>query len=207
MGITTATLERWLRQGLLVDAGHHDQRFDATRLRRWARRRGIVIREGTPLRVETPTDLVAEAIERGGVDTLPDAVDARAAIGHAVEGMDLPAEARRVILEETLERERLASTGLGRGVALPHPRQARPELVDAARVRVLYLDPAVDWAALDGEPVHTALLLLSPSTPVHLQMLARIAYALRDAGLGAWLSERPSREDLVARLRGVRRRS
>ncbi|MCB9916060.1 MAG: PTS sugar transporter subunit IIA [Planctomycetes bacterium] len=102
-----------------------------------------------------------------------------------------------------LERERLAATALGHGVAIPHPRQPRPDVVEAARLSVVFLDPPVDWAAIDRLPVHTAFLVLSPSTAVHLQLLSRIAYALREPGFDEFLLERPSKSELAQHLRAI----
>jgi PTS system nitrogen regulatory IIA component len=71
-------------------------------------------------------------------------------------------------------------------------------------VSVVFPDAPLDWAALDGEPVHTVFLLLSPSAPVHLQILARMAHSQRWPELPSLLRERPSQARLVERLRALR---
>ena len=98
----------------------------------------------------------------------------------------------------------MASTGLGEGFALPHPRTPPSELVEAPVVVVVFPDEMVDWAALDGELVHTVFLLVSPSAAVHVQVLARVAHSLRLPQFVSFLHERPSQAELVARLRSMR---
>jgi PTS system nitrogen regulatory IIA component len=71
-------------------------------------------------------------------------------------------------------------------------------------VSVVFPDVPLDWVALDGEPVHTVFLLLSPSAAVHLQILSRVAHSLRSPDLPRFLRERPSQARLVERLRALR---
>lgn len=78
------------------------------------------------------------------------------------------------IFERLLERERLGSTGLGHGVALPHART--PE-VESATGAFIQLKSAVDFDAIDDRPVDLAFALLVPqeATEEHLQLLAKLA--------------------------------
>lgn len=204
--ISRATLDRWIRQGLLADAGLRGAQFDRAVLESWARRRGMQTRCAADERPQTPESLLADSLERGAVCQVVGASDSKSAIVAGIEALaDLSESAKAQLTEATLERERLAATALGHGVAIPHPRQPQSDVIHAARVCAVYLDPPVDWAAIDGQPVHTALLVLSPSTPVHLQLLSRIAFALRTPGFDELLLERPSLAELVKHLRGVQR--
>ncbi len=84
-----------------------------------------------------------------------------------------------LVLERVREREALGATGFGMGTAIPHARLPRLAGVVAVVAR---LAEAVDYGALDGEPVDVAVLLLSPegAGADHLKALARISRALRD---------------------------
>lgn len=78
-----------------------------------------------------------------------------------------------------LMRERLGSTGVGRGVALPN---ARSLLITRPAVLVGRSRRGVEWGAEGGEPVHLVLLVLSPaerSAAGHAAALARVAGAVR----------------------------
>jgi PTS system nitrogen regulatory IIA component len=94
----------------------------------------------------------------------------------AAEETGVPAT---MIVERVREREALGSTGFGLGAAIPHARIAGLSAVTAVVAR---LAQAVDYGALDREPVDVAVLLLSPegAGADHLKALARISRALRD---------------------------
>lgn len=78
-----------------------------------------------------------------------------------------------------LERERLGSTGIGGGIAIPHGKLKSLEslLMGFGRSR-----KGVDFEAMDGKPAHLFFLLLAPedSTGAHLKMLARISRLLKN---------------------------
>ena len=78
------------------------------------------------------------------------------------------------IFDSLVSREKLGSTGLGKGVALPHGRMA---LLDKPVCAFLKLDNPVDFDAADGQPVDLVFALLVPedSTEEHLQVLSMIA--------------------------------
>lgn len=84
------------------------------------------------------------------------------------------------IFARLVERERLGSTGLAAGVALPHARL--PGLTQS-RATFIRLRQAVDFDSLDGQPVDLVFALLVPeeATDEHLQLLASLARVLRDA--------------------------
>jgi PTS system nitrogen regulatory IIA component len=94
--------------------------------------------------------------------------------------------AAREIFEALLQRERLGSTGVGSGVAIPHGKLARAGRIFGVFMR---LGRPIDWEALDAEPVDLIFLLIAPETAGadHLKALARIARAVRDPALAAKL--------------------
>jgi PTS system nitrogen regulatory IIA component len=87
---------------------------------------------------------------------------------------DHPRLSTENVFERLLERERLGSTGLGHGVALPHARIKEVSQVIGAFVQTTR---GVDYDAADGEPVDLAFALLVPETATeeHLQLLAYLA--------------------------------
>lgn len=81
-------------------------------------------------------------------------------------------DARR-LLEELLERERLGSTGIGEGVAIPHCRMKCSGIIAA----LIVLSTPVDYDAIDGQPVDILFTLLVPpeETSAHLDVLAGVS--------------------------------
>jgi PTS system nitrogen regulatory IIA component len=95
----------------------------------------------------------------------------------AAAALNVPSD---VIAAEILKRERLGSTGVGDGIAIPH---ARVPGVQNPFGMLARLKPAIDFEAVDGQPVDLVFLLLAPpSSPTgQLNVLACVARRLRDA--------------------------
>jgi PTS system nitrogen regulatory IIA component len=96
----------------------------------------------------------------------------------------------RDIFETILQREKLGSTGVGNGIAIPHGKLAGVKGITGVFAR---LETPVDFEALDDQPVDLVFLLLAPegAGADHLKALSRIARVLRDT-------------DTVNKIRGTR---
>jgi nitrogen PTS system EIIA component len=92
----------------------------------------------------------------------------------------------REIFDAILQRERLGSTGVGDGVAIPHGKLANCPRIFACFAR---LERPIDFEALDGLPVDLIFLLVAPETAGadHLKALATIARVMRTPGLAGQL--------------------
>lgn len=85
----------------------------------------------------------------------------------------------KAIFEALLQRERLGSTGFGRGIAIPHVRMAGLSRIVCVFAK---LEEPIDFESMDGEPVDLMFLLLAPehAGADHLKALSRISRLLRD---------------------------
>jgi nitrogen PTS system EIIA component len=94
--------------------------------------------------------------------------------------------ADRVIFDALLQRERLGSTGIGNGIAIPH---SKFEGLDRLIGLFARLEKPIDFEALDGAPVDLAFVLLAPegAGADHLKGLSRVARVLRDSTVTAKL--------------------
>lgn len=99
------------------------------------------------------------------------------------------------IVRVLLERERLGSTGIGGGIAIPHGKLKSLESLLVGFGRSL---KGVEFEAIDGKPAHLFFLLLAPenSTGAHLQMLARISRLLKDSTFKQRLMTAADRHEL-----------
>lgn len=109
---------------------------------------------------------------------------------------DVPASA---IFNKLIGRERLGSTGLGHGVALPH---ARIEQSNEARGALIKLSQGIDFDAFDRQPVDLLFALIVPAhfTDEHLQILASLAELFSDQDLCRDLRQADSAEAIYQRL-------
>jgi PTS system nitrogen regulatory IIA component len=103
------------------------------------------------------------------------------------------------IAEILLQREKLGSTGVGNGIAIPHGKLPNLTKLFGMFAR---LERPIDFEALDGQPVDLIFLLLAPETAGadHLKALARIARLLRDPDVALKLRESHDADALYAVL-------
>jgi mannitol/fructose-specific phosphotransferase system IIA component (Ntr-type) len=87
---------------------------------------------------------------------------------------------RRVVLEALIERESLCSTAVGRGVAIPHPKEPLPGALSGIALAVLRVTNGLDLDAPDNRPVTLFFLMGAEDRRSHLQILGKLARILKD---------------------------
>jgi PTS system nitrogen regulatory IIA component len=104
----------------------------------------------------------------------------------ATRAAALSGQNEREVFEVLMQRERLGSTGIGSGIAIPHGKLAKLDRLYGAFAR---LERPIDFEALDGLPVDLIFLLIAPESAGadHLKALATIARKLRNPNLAAQL--------------------
>ena len=117
----------------------------------------------------------------------------------AARAAELTGQNEKVIAEILLQREKLGSTAVGNGIAIPHGKLAKLGRLFGLFAR---LERPVDFEALDGQPVDLLFLLLAPEAAGadHLKALARVARLLRDPDIAKRLRESDNADALYAVL-------
>jgi PTS system nitrogen regulatory IIA component len=105
----------------------------------------------------------------------------------------------RRIYETLIERERLGTTGVGQGIAIPHGRLSELEKIAGLFAR---LETPIDYEAVDNQPVDLVFMLLAPEAAGadHLKALARVSRLLRNQAVCEKLRAAKSAEALYAIL-------
>ena len=106
-----------------------------------------------------------------------------------------PALDERKVLHVLAERERISTTAIGEGVAIPHGKLRGVERVLGIFARS---QEGVDFASLDGEPTHLFFVLIAPENAAadHLKALARISRLLKDSTFRNRLLEAETKQDI-----------
>ncbi|WP_394730263.1 PTS sugar transporter subunit IIA [Altererythrobacter sp. GH1-8] len=138
--------------------------------------------------------LLPQAVASANPQSKQEALERVAALAARVYDIDEAA-----VLDGLEERERLGSTGFGRGVAIPHTRS---DAIKRPIVVLLRLESPVEFDAADGMPVDLVFGLVSPerSGATHLHALAAISRLVRDDAMHEALNEATSPEALYALL-------
>jgi nitrogen PTS system EIIA component len=117
----------------------------------------------------------------------------------AARAAELTGQNERTIFEILTQREKLGSTGIGNGIAIPHGKLPKLERLFGMFAR---LDRPIDFEALDGQPVDLVFLLLAPEPAGadHLKALARVARLMRTPDTAKMLRDSRDAEAIYAVL-------
>lgn len=205
--VSEKTVYRWIQQGVVPCfrvAGQY--RFHRSELEAWARYKRIGSGFGTGsgagelAQAEEGVDL-ADAIRRGGLHYKIEGDSPEAIYRSIAEIFPLspprdPAF-RQELAQTLIEREALAPTGVGKGMAIPHPRHPRDWGLGEPVVGVFFLDHPVPYKSFDSEPVFVLFVLLCSTVKGHLRMLAQVSHLLREPETQALLRGVPTRTELL----------
>jgi nitrogen PTS system EIIA component len=202
LGTSEAMLTRWARQGA-IPAQESENTFFFYRkdLEAWATRRHISLREPdgpTPPEVVKAPSLFDAMASGGCIRDIPGA-DAISFLTNLVDAVTLPDVNRATLLDRVLEREALSSTGIGNGIAIPHPRQPIESLSSSIIVTCFPSQP-VNFNSVDGQGVSVAFLMLSVDTPAHLKLLSQLSYVLHQPDNAAFFRSAPPEDEVMALL-------
>jgi len=152
--------------------------------------------------MDEKNDGLADLIERGGIYRGVAGTNPREVLGALVKALppvsSVPME---TLLKAVLEREALMSTGIGEGIALPHPRNPLVSSEAEQFAALAFLAAPVNWNSLDGKPVETLLLIVSASAKTHLRVLSEISFFSRAAEFRRLLKERASMEEILSYIK------
>jgi len=207
-GVNEQTFRRWISQrGLPVHEVYERIYLNPLELWEWAVEHNIPVSRGLlekARRSPEETQPLAELLRTGGVFHNVEGTTKADVLRAFVHRLPLPPEQDRGFLLSVLEaREAMGSTGVGHGIAIPHVRNPILLHVDQPFVTLGLLRHPVDFDAPDGKPVHALFLVVSPTVPAHLRILAQLGFVLRDDPLRQMLRASASSEEIVGRIEVV----
>lgn len=141
---------------------------------------------------------VSSLIENGEVIHNVDGTDLESIYHNACMRFDLPEGLSSEKLEkELLDREKVLSTAVGNGIAIPHPRRPLLKENQSCRLLVAFINHPLDMQAPDYKNVSVLFILLSNSSVVHVKALSSIAKMLKNDRFRKCLMMKPNKTQLV----------
>lgn len=203
------TIERWVRQGRIpIRKTGALCIFKTAVLEQWARKHNIKfthpIEENTSEYQEKINkdnkDTLLRALKRGGVHHIESESieNLLKTASKKISGLSL--DEQTILYERLIEREKLTSTGIGKGIAIPHPRtpmqcEKRPPVI-----ATFFLKKGLDFKALDDLPVTVIFVIVCPSVQTHLNLLSMISFCLRNDSFVEFLNTFPDPEVFFQRI-------
>lgn len=147
---------------------------------------------------------IAQMIRRGGVIKNLDANDIFEVYEQICPKMSLPDSITAQQLYEGLcRREKVMSTAVGHGIALPHCRDVILKDDESQQITVVYLKNPIDMNAPDGKKVSVLFVLLTSNPQTHLQVLSSLAGLFKNERFVELLKKRAGAEELASEARGL----
>lgn len=206
--VSEKTIYRWIRQGVIPAIKFQGQyRFERNEIEAWARYKRIG--NLTPSASSNGPELEAvdldEAVKLGGIHYKIEGRTPNALFRNMVElfpfAAKLQKDMKEALIADLAEREALVTTGIGNGIALPHPRHPRDWGIGAPTVGIFFLERPVNFNAVDGKPVFVLFCILCSSVKGHLKMLSQVSHLLHNPEIGEFLRSNPKRTQLMKRIK------
>jgi len=203
MCVSEKTIYRWVNQGKLPAFKLNEQyRFSRAELLEWATAQRINVSAdifSEPEKGETPIPGLADALKASGIHYRVGGTDRDSVLKSAIDLIPLPEEVDKTfLLQVLLARESLGSTGIGDGIAIPHVRNPIVLHVPRPMIALCFMDHAIEFGALDGKPVHTIFVIVSPTTSAHLSLLSKLSFALRHPEFSDVIRRQGTRDEIIA---------
>ena len=197
------TVYHWLNdRGMPAVKANGQYYFNSVEVLEWALKYKIPLTLGALKLCEKNRpgqDVLTPALIRGGVHSGIKGKRREEIFGEALNVLTLPEHIDRASLKEMLiSREQVGTTGIGNGIAIPHVKHPVIFAGLDPVIGLFFLEAPVDFAAPDGEKVHTLFVILSGSFKGHLTLLSRLAFCLQDESVKAALVRRTSPEEILA---------
>ncbi|MFO7884735.1 MAG: PTS sugar transporter subunit IIA [Desulfobacteraceae bacterium] len=207
LDLNPETLERWIRQGRIpVDRRGRYGIFKESELRAWAAKKRVVYISDRSEEKKSETRSsgleLYNALTQGGCFNHVPGSEKEDVLKNAVGLLPgLSQENLKALLSQLIAREQLTSTGIGRGVAVPHPRTPMDEWFKPPMILTCFLENEIDFDSIDKMPVSILFLILSPSMETHLAMLSKLSYFLRDNSFVDFLKTFPEPDDFFQQVK------
>lgn len=202
LNVSERSVYRWIDQKAIPAYRVNDQyRFNKSEILEWASAQKMTIDPGFFEDADnSPITLtVTEAVKNGGIHYKIPGDNKDIVLKNVVDLMPLPPDTDRdFIFQILLAREKMASTALGEGIAIPHVRNPVILNITSPIVMLCFLEKPVEFGALDGKAVYCLFSMISPMARVHLHLLSRLAYILKDKNFNEALKARMEKEKLLA---------
>lgn len=198
LGSTEKRVYEWIvESGLPAQRIRGQFRINRTDLLEWATDHGMGVSPRAFSR-ERGTPSLAGALRAGGVHREIGGGDLQTVIRSIVALLPVVPDADRdMLLHVLLARDALGVTPVGDGIAIPHVRTPIVLAQADAVLALSFLTQPFELGAPDGRPVDTFFLLICPTIRVHLAMLAKLAFGLKDEAFHAAVRGRAPTEEIV----------
>ncbi len=179
LNISEKTVYRWIKDKKIPCYKiNHQYRFNRSEINEWILSNKIELSpQVLNMAVGSKLANFYELLKAGGVYTDIPGNSVQEILRNVINTIPTPAKlSKEEILSALLSREEMMTTAIGRGIAIPHPRNPIITDIEDSKVSICYLQNLTDFKSLDNQPVHTLFIILTNNPRKHLEVLSKISY-------------------------------
>ncbi|MCP5108955.1 MAG: PTS transporter subunit EIIA [bacterium] len=209
LDIPLVKVQRWVHQGTIpCKFKGSEYFFKRGEIVEWANAHNFSIieeeQEIEKKKTEEEKTSLHNSIKRGGVFHNLEGDDIFTVLQNAIDAIRFPVEADKdLLLDEIIFRESVASTGIGKGVAIPHLKDVQHLQLPYPIIPVFFLKEAIDFNSIDGKPVFVLFFIFTPAPEIHLKMLSRLSFCLHEQEFTDMLKNGVDEETLLAKIEAI----
>ena len=200
--VSEKTIYRWIKDGKIPCYRiNHQYRFHRDEINKWANingKKSTVVLDNKINDPEFSGEVsLYDRLKKGGIYYRVSSLNMNDAIKNAVDIINLPISLERNdLLEILLKREAMAPTAIGNGIAFPHPREQILSDLFEESLSICFMEKPIVGYALDTEPIHSIIVILSATPETHLRILSRLSFLCRNQQFINLLRNSASREEI-----------
>jgi len=199
LNVSDKTIQQWIQERKLPAYKIHKQyRFNKSELHAWIIENHIPVSDKIlELKVSKQPLSLLDLLHKGKILYSLEGSSVRQVLTNAVWLIPIPDEIEKSdVLSALLQREEMMTTGIGNGIAIPHPRNPIITDIDSESVSICFLKNPVDFQAIDAKLVHTLFIILSANVSRHLEILSKVAFLCQQIEFIAMLEHQVEAEKI-----------
>ncbi len=201
--VSQKTIYRWVNEEKIPFYRiNHQYRFKTDDLHRWSlgSKYSFQLENDSSDLIEQPVSLLS-SLKRGGIFYNISGSSVTQILKQSVEMINIPPGVNaNILLHKLKDREAMASTAIGDGIAFPHPRVPLVKNIADETVSLCFLNEPIDFNAMDDKPVSVIFIILSADQTSHLRLLAKLSYCCRQPEFIDLLKKEALREEFYQYL-------
>ncbi|MDY0132888.1 MAG: PTS sugar transporter subunit IIA [Desulforegulaceae bacterium] len=205
LNLPVKTLKRWIRQGRIpINRAGDTCIFKKEKLYDWAKRNNLSISDKKNFdekSVETNNQILSDALIKGEFLYEVQGQTKKELFLSVIKQLGIEdSENEKEFLKRLIEREELSSTGIGRGVAIPHPREPMAKLFSFPLIVVVFPEKPIEFGSIDNKDVFVLFFIISRNVKEHLKLLSNLSFCLRHESFISFLEKKPSMDEVISKI-------
>lgn len=206
--VSRRTIYRWLEKGVIPAYKVNDQyRFVLNEIVDWATANRVnesSLTHISNIKKQKPKYPLYAATQSGGIYYRIEGDNIEKVFSSTLNLLKLPPAVNKQLLYESLiEREKISSTGIGNGLALPEIKNPNDVSMINTMLNICFLEDPIEFSSLDGVPVKCLVLLFCPDYEMNISMKSRLHFILKNPELTKQINLCGSRDDILQSIKAA----